>query len=455
MDQNKIRPRILYEIAKAAWEGRLYERREEICDLVCREFPDKANRVAVANQIRLAMGLAPQDSEEIFAPYDEEAMMGNENNIFVNPAACHACPAEKSPCVSACPFGAISKDELGKATIDHALCQGEGHCLDACAFGALAEKSQFVPLLKLLQERQAPVYVSLAPAFSGQFGADVSAGKLRMALLRLGFNEVIETALYADLITMKEAFEFNDHVKASNDFLITSCCCPVWIKLIENKFPQLVDHISPSVSPMIASARVIKHFEPQAKVVFIGPCIAKKSEAALPDLKDAVDFVLTFQELAAIFAATGIAPASEQDEENSLASWSGRSYAHTGGVSAAVEATLERLVPQRAQKMRPLKTDGIPDCQKTLSEIASGENEANFIEGMACKGGCVGGPGRIIDPQEGKKNVAAYAQNAAVKTPPENNQVYAILNRLGYADNLPQLSSKSPIAALLARKLEK
>ena len=455
MDQNKVRPRILYEVAKAAWEGQLFERREEICDLVCREFPDQTSRIAVANQIRLAMGLAPQESEEIFAPYDEEALMGNEDNIFVNSAACQSCPVEKSPCVAACPFGAISKDELGKATIDHALCQGEGHCLDACAFGALAEKSQFIPLLKMLKERKTPVYASLAPAFSGQFGADISAGKLRTALLRLGFCEVVETALYADLITMKEAFEFNEHVKKSSDFLITSCCCPVWIKLIENKFPQLVEHISPSVSPMIASARVIKHFEPQAKVVFIGPCIAKKSEAALADLKDAVDFVLTFQELSAIFSAIGIDPSAEKDEENQLASWSGRSYAYTGGVSAAVEATLERLVPQRAQKMQPLKIDGIPDCQKSLNEIAAGTSEANFIEGMACKGGCIGGPGRIITLSEGKEHVMAYAQKAAVKTPPENPQVYAILNRLGYADNLPQLSGKNPIAALLARKLEK
>ena len=206
---------------------------------------------------------------------------------------------------------------------------------------------------------------------------------------------------------------------------------------------------------MVASARVVKFFEPDAKVVFIGPCVAKKSEAQLPDLAGAVDFVLTFQELATIFEATEIDPATEADEDNPLASWGGRVYAHTGGVSAAVETTLNRLVPKRAQQMNPLQVDGIPDCQKALQEIADGKLSANFIEGMACKGGCVGGPGRIISPDDGKTQVQQYAACAATKTPAENPQVYAILNRLGYDNELPPLSGKSPMATLLARKLDK
>ncbi len=456
MAQSKVKPKILYEVAKAAWEGKLLERREEICSLVCQEFPDQMNRIAVANQIRVAMGLSPQENGDIFGPYDEEALMGNDSDpvIVVNPNACRCCSPEESTCMASCPLGAIKKDSLGRATIDASLCHGEGHCLNSCAFEALSEKSQFVPLIKLLKEKSVPVYVSLAPAFAGQFGPDVTAGKLRTALLRLGFSEVLETALYADLITMKEAFEFNDHVKTVDDFLITSCCCPVWIKLIENKFPQLVEHISPSVSPMVASARVIKFFNPTAKVVFIGPCVAKKSEATLPDLAGAVDFVLTFQELSSIFAATEIDPASEEDVENSIASWGGRIYAHTGGVSAAVEETLTRLVPKRAQKMNALQIDGIPACQQALQEIADGKINANFIEGMACKGGCVGGPGRILSPEAGRITVTDYANEAVVKTPAENPQVYSILNRLGYGDELPPLSGESPMATLLARKLK-
>jgi iron only hydrogenase large subunit-like protein len=297
------------------------------------------------------------------------------------------------------------------------------------------------------------VYASIAPAFAGQFGTDITPGKLRFALLKLGFADMVETALYADLVTMKEAFEFNDHVKTASDFMITSCCCPVWIKLIENKFPDLVSHISPSVSPMLASARVIKSLNPNAKVVFIGPCIAKKSEALLPDLRGAVDFVLTFPELATLFQAADIQLSEQPDQENPLASWCGRIYAHTGGVSDAVAVTLSKLVPRRAQSLVPIKVDGIPACQKILEEIKNGQLTANFIEGMACKGGCVGGPGRLIPPEQGKECVDQYAKQAPSHTPVENPQIYAILTQLGQASEVPALTGESAIAALLARKL--
>ena len=265
---------------------------------------------------------------------------------------------------------------------------------------------------------------------------------------------MIETSLCADLITMKEAFEFNEHVKEASDFMITSCCCPVWIKLIENKFPELVEHISPSVSPMVASARVLKTFEQEAKVVFIGPCIAKKSEALLPDVKGAIDFVLTFQELSAIFQAAEIEPAKELDIEKPQASWSGRIYGRTGGVSEAVGSTLTKLVPRRAQKFTPITVDGIPECQKMLEQIKSGHLTANFVEGMACKGGCVGGPGRLIPPTSAKEYVDNYGAIALSHTPVENPQVYAILNRLGQTAEQASLIGESPIAHILARKLK-
>jgi iron only hydrogenase large subunit-like protein len=451
-----IRPRILYQVAKAAWEGNLYERREEICAAVCREFQDETTRRYVANQIRIAMGLEPHNEDSVLSEFDEEALMGmsSEPVIAADSLSCRMCAEGERACEKACPVNAISHDELGRVRIDHSKCMGEGHCVSACSFGTLADKSQFVPLIHLLKQNEVPVYASVAPAFAGQFGSEVTPGKLRSALLKLGFAEMVETALYADLITMKEAFEFDDHVKTENDFLITSCCCPVWIKLIENKFPVLAEHISPSVSPMIASARVIKSFEPNAKVVFIGPCVAKKSEALLPDLKDAVDYVLTFQELAAIFEATEIYPAEQEDVEKATASWGGRVYGYTGGVSAAVATTLEKLVPRRAQSLKAVKVDGIPDCQKLLEQISSGQITANFIEGMACKGGCVGGPGRLISPEEGRDSVKRYGEMAPAHTPVENPQVYAILNHLGSDNDLLKLSGQSPIATLLARKLK-
>lgn len=450
-----IKGQILYQVAKAAWEGKLLERREEICRLVLSETKDEKNRLYIANQIRIAMGLNPHDSAEVFVSGEEEALMGLESSnsiIVANTAACDLCLDH--PCEISCPLEAITRNNAGKINIDQNKCAGEGHCISACSFGALAEKSQFVPLIELLKEQTAPVYASVAPAFAGQFGTEVTPGKLRSALLKLGFADMIETALYADLITMKEAFEFDEHVKEEHDFMITSCCCPVWIKLIENKFPELVGHISPSVSPMIASGRIIKALEPEAKVVFIGPCIAKKSEAQLPDLQGAIDYVLTFQELSAIFAATEISPAHQSDEEKPIASWGGRVYAHTGGVSGAVGATLTKLVPNLSQSFKPLQVDGVADCQKLLEKIKNGQKlSANFIEGMACKGGCVGGPGRIITPEEGASHVDKYAATAPAQTPAENLHVYKVLNQIGQNAEKSSLIGQSPIAKILARNL--
>lgn len=453
---SKIKPNILYHVAKAAWEGELFERREDICRLVYNEFKDTVSRRYVANQIRIAMGLDPHESDEVISENDEEALMGigSEPIIVANTAACDLCQNKSSNCEKACEIGAISRDSTGKIVIDYEKCLGEGHCVSSCEFGALAEKSQFVPLINLLRKHTSPVYASVAPAFPGQFSENVTAGKLRAGLLQLGFTDMVETALFADLITMKEAFEFDEKVKTEQDFMLTSCCCPVWIKLIENKYPDLAEHISPAVSPMIASGRVLKAFDPDAKVVFIGPCIAKKSEAVLPDLKGAIDYVLTFQELATIFEAAGIDLANQPDEEKATASWAGRVYAHTGGVSAAVETTLNKLVPHRAQKFIPIKLDGIPDCQNTLDKIKSGTIGANFIEGMACKGGCVGGPGRLLSPAQGRDLVKQYGEQSHARTPVENPHIYAILARLGSDKKMPQFTGKNPMSDLLARKIK-
>lgn len=451
-----IRPRVLYQVAKAAWSGELLERREEICQLLQHEFQDRVTRRHVANQIRIAMGLDPHDDDVVLYEHDKEALMGmgSEPVVVANPAACSHCTGQDRKCETICEQGAISHDENGRLRIDYDRCLGEGDCVSACSFGALSEKSQFVPLIELLRQKSHPVYASVAPAFAGQFGPQVTPGKLRTALQKLGFEDMVETALAADLVTMKEAFEFNEHVQSADDFLITSCCCPVWIKLIENKFPHLLNHISPSVSPMIASARVIKALTPEAKVVFIGPCVAKKSEALLPDLKGAIDFVLTFQELATIFDAADVDPGAMPDEENPQASWAGRVYARTGGVSAAVARTLEKLVPKRAETFSAMQVDGIPACQQVLETISKGKPDANFIEGMACKGGCVGGPGRILPPETGAVHVNEYGSTSHSPTPVENPHVYSTLARLGYGTSVPALTGESPMSALLARKLQ-
>jgi len=453
----ELKPRILYEVARAAWDGVLQERSEAICHLVCEEFSDIATRHRVANQIRVAMGLEPHALDTVAGEDDENALMGLMKGPFIvnDPEACRQCPVVETCCGPDCPLQALTKEPGGAVRLDHSKCLGEGHCLTQCSFGGLTEKSQFVPLISLLRNQTGPVYASVAPAFAGQFGPGVTAGKLRSALLQLGFADMVETALYADLITMKEAFEFNEHVQSVGDFMITSCCCPVWIKLIEGRFASLAGHISPSVSPMVASGRIIKNFEPEAKVVFIGPCIAKKTEALLPDLAGAIDFVLTFQELAAILSATGINPSSLPDEEYPTASGSRRIYARTGGVSEAVAQTLEKILPARVVNMQALKIDGIPNCQKILEHAANGELNANFIEGMACMGGCVGGPGRIVDMDISTAAVQRYADEAAAATPVENRQIYQLLSLLGWSNSSDKLTKDSPASILLSRHIHK
>lgn len=449
----QLKPRILYLVAKAAWEGTLAEKKEEICRLVYNEFKnDRISLENVANQIRIAMGLDPLTGEET-GPQDEEALMGLEHPVVANPAACQGCAPHERQCEDICPFNAIYHRPDGKVAIDYDKCVGSGQCVDACSFGALTDKPQFLPLIELLKQKSLPVYATVAPAFVGQFGPNVTEGQLKTALIKLGFTAVVETALFADLVTIKEAFEFDRYVKEQRDFMITSCCCPVWIKLIENKFPDLLTRVSPSVSPMVASGRVIKKIDPRAKVVFIGPCIAKKAEAQLPELRGAIDFVLTFKELETIFAATGILPQQQEADSFANASWGGRVYARTGGVSAAVARTLDKILPQRVGVLTPVKVDGIPDCQKALDSLRTGKLTANFIEGMACKGGCVGGPGRLIDPDKGTAAVNRHGEAAAAETPVENPAVYALLAKLGH-DKVPPLAGEtSPMATLLTRHM--
>lgn len=455
LESIELKPRILYEVARAAWDGVLLERREELCRLVCEEFGDRASRHQVANQIRVAMGLPPHESDSVIGSEDEDALMGLPQGptIVADPQACEVCPESDTCCGPDCPLQALTKEPGKPLQLDSSRCLGEGHCLSQCSHGALMEKSQFVPLIQLLRNQTAPVFASVAPAFTDQFGPAISPGKLRSALQTLGFADMLETALYADLITMKEVFEFDEHVREAGDFLITSCCCPVWIKLIEGRYTSLAEHISPSVSPMVASGRILKQLQPEAKVVFIGPCIAKKTEASLPDLQGAIDFVLTFQELAAIFSAAGIDPALLPDEENASASRAGRIYARTGGVSEAVADTLAKILPQRLADFQALQVDGIPQCQKVLEQAAQGSLTANFIEGMACVGGCVGGPGRILPVATGAPAVNRYADQAAAATPVENPRVYQILNQLGWSLPAGKPAEDSPAAMLLARQL--
>lgn len=353
------------------------------------------------------------------------------------------CADGEAKCEINCLFDGIKRDEDGKLIVS-TDCAGCGICIEDCENHVLAGRVDLIPLMKLLAEHKTPVYAMIAPAFSGQFSEKVTAGKLRSAFKAAGFYGMIEVALFADILTLKEALEFDRAIRDDNDFVMTSCCCPMWVALIKKKYSSLIPHVPPSVSPMVACGRSIKRIHPEAVTVFIGPCIAKKAEAREEDIKDAVDYVLTFQETAELFDICGIDPAEMPEDESDHSSTGGRIYAKTGGVSEAVKSTVERLNPHRKIALTAQQADGIVDCKKMLLEIEKGNIHANFIEGMGCKGGCIGGPKRIIPVDEAREHINKYAYSATSKTPADNPHVLMILQKLGF-DTLKSLLDRDNI----------
>lgn len=289
-----------------------------------------------------------------------------------------------------------------------------------------------------------PAYALIAPAFLGQFREDVTPGKLRSALKALGFTGMVEVALFADVLTLKEALEFEKHINKAGDFQLTSCCCPVWIAMIRKEYQELMPHVPGAVSPMIACGRMIKKMHPDAVTVFIGPCLAKKKEAKEPDIAGAVDYVLTFQEMQQVFEAAQIRPENCKESEKDHSSRAGRIYARTGGVSEAVRETVHQLCPEREIQVKAEQADGARACKTMIERLKNGETNANFFEGMGCVGGCVGGPRAVLDCKEGTENVEAYGRDAAYATPLENPYVLELLTRLGF-ETVEQLLEESDI----------
>ncbi len=348
------------------------------------------------------------------------------------------CACGDDKCTNVCFYDALTRDEHGNVVVmDN--CVGCGECITACDAHNLVEIKEVVPIFELINKKT-PVYALIAPAYLSQFGADMTPGRLRTAFKMLGFAGLIEVALFADILTLKEALEFDAAIKKQEDFILTSCCCPLWVGMIEKVYAELVPHMPPSVSPMVASGRAVKHLHPDAKTVFIGPCIAKKAEARQTDVIDAVDYVLTFREMADIFDAAGIKPNSLEEDLRDHSSAAGRLYARTGGVSEAVEQTVKRIAPGRSLPLKARQANGVPECKSMLKDVIEGKLDANFLEGMGCVGGCVGGPRIIIDKDQGTRNVNAYAARTEEKTPVENPFVFEMLKRLGFdsAESLMQ-----------------
>ena len=323
----------------------------------------------------------------------------------------------KRPCANACGVGAIETDYAGRAKINPDKCVSCGMCMVNCPFGAIADKSQIYQLIKAMNEG-AEVIAILAPAFVGQFGPKATPNKIKAALLDIGFADVWEVAVGADAGALEEAKHYVQSVATGKlPFLLTSCC-PSWSMLGKKYFPEVIDEISNALTPMVATARAARIASPNAKIVFVGPCVAKKLEASRRTVRSEVDFVITFEELAGMFDAKEIDfNTYEKEEELNDAFGAGRGYAVASGVAGAIKACIDEYYPGTEVKIDHV--EGLADCKKILSMAKIGRMNGCLIEGMGCPGGCVAGAGTNIPVPKAQKKVKEFVKASSKQLPPK------------------------------------
>ncbi len=324
------------------------------------------------------------------------------------------------PCAAACGVNAIESDYLNRATIVDEKCVACGRCIQECPFGAIADKSQIYQLIRSIMEGE-EVTAIIAPSFVGQFGALTKPAQIIEAIKVLGFKQVVEVGLGADLTTINEAREYLHEVPEHWPFMGTSCCYS-WANMVEKNFPDEAAYISDSATPMIYTAQYLKKTNPDAKICFIGPCVSKKLEAIEGRAKGHVDYVITFEELMGMLVASNIEP-SELDVSYDVedASETGRAYAGAGGVADAVAQMIKELKPEAQVQMEA--ADNLFDCVKMMKIAKAGKRKGYLLEGMACPGGCVGGPGTLVMTSKGQKSVNAFAKASPYRSPSENEKI--------------------------------
>ena len=326
-----------------------------------------------------------------------------------------AIAKKERPCQKSCGVNAITSDKFGRAKIDNDKCVACGMCMVACPFGAVSDKSQIFQLARALREG-GEIIAAIAPAFVGQFGPNITPRNIKAALQMLGFKEVYEVALGADIGAISEAHHYVDKVVTGElPFLLTSCC-PSWSMLCKKYFPDLVDQVSEELTPMVATARTIKQEHPNARVVFIGPCASKKLEASRRTIRSDVDFVVTFEELQSMFDAKGI-NLEEFEAESSFhdATGAGRGYAVAGGVADAIEKCINEYYPDVDVNIE--HAEGLADCKRMLTLAKAGKMNGCLIEGMGCPGGCIAGAGTNIEIPKAKKALAEFVKNSSKHLP--------------------------------------
>ncbi len=391
----------------------------EVIDIACDECPVDGYEVT-----SVCRGCLAHRCEDVCKKgaitFDENHVAHIDKGKCVNCGACaKVCPytaivSRNRPCQNACKVKAISINENKAAKIDNSKCIQCGACVYQCPFGAIMDKSYIVDAIEILKKGEKygkggkdKVYAIVAPSISSQFSY-AKLGQVITGLKNLGFHAVIEAALGADMVALAEAREI-----AEKGFL-TSSCCPAFVRYIKTAFPALAEHISHNPSPMAALAKYLKDTTENAKVIFIGPCTAKKAEAQLEEVKPYVDCVLTFEELQALFDSSDFDITGLEEDVLDNASYFGRIFARSGGLSdAAIQAVKEQNIDFT---IKAEVCDGIEACRIALLKKSKDMLNANFIEGMACIGGCIGGAGCLTHGEKNKADVDKYGKEALEKT---------------------------------------
>ena len=454
-----LKYKVLREVARLAWDGTLLENIMEIPKMI---VPGKTptmrccvykERAILQERVKMAMGgdkNNPNIIEVLGIACDECPAAGYEvtdscrgclahrcedvckkgaisfdhNHVaHIDKSKCvecgqcaKVCPYfaivnRKRPCQNACKIKAISIKHDNAAAIDNNKCISCGACVYQCPFGAIMDKSYILNVIDLIKNSDSnnnyKVYAIVAPSISSQF-TYAKIGQVISGLKKLGFYTVVEAALGADMVAQAESKEL-----AEKGFL-TSSCCPAFVSYIKSAFPDLLQYVSHNLSPMATLAKYIKETDKGARVVFVGPCTAKKAEAQLDDVKPYVDAVMTFEELQALYDSKDIDITTLEEDNLDNASYFGRIFARSGGLS---EAVAQALKEQNVDfDLKAIPCDGIEACKLALLKKSKNVLDANFIEGMACVGGCIGGAGCLTHGEKNKAEVDKYGKEALEKT---------------------------------------
>lgn len=401
----------------------------EVIDIACDDCP--ASGYYVTDTCRGCIAHRCEDVCPKHAlTFDEHQKAHIDKSLCINCGKCAAaCPYNainnrKRPCENACKVKAISAGPDGSASISNEKCISCGACVYMCPFGAITDKSFILDVIDMIKKSEGnskyKVYAVVAPSIASQF-TYAKLGQVVTGIEKLGFHHAVEAALGADMVAYGEAREL-----AEKGFL-TSSCCPAFVSHVQKKYPKLAEHVSHNLSPAAMIAKYIKSTDPTCRIVFIGPCTAKKMEFRLEHVRPYIDSVITFEELQALFDSKDIDITTLSEGVLDNASYYGRIFARSGGLSdAVVEALKEQNIDF---EVKPVACDGIEQCNAALLKAQVGKLDGNFIEGMACVGGCIGGAGCLTHGPKNKADVDAYGKEAMEKTISDAISIYNIGNK--------------------------